>query len=405
MKPVIAAMIATLLATLLMSPTSRAQTPDPSHWKAVVAAARGQTVYLDAWAGEPHINQYLAWAGRQVQRRYGIKLEHVKLSDTSQAVARVVAEKQAGNHSNGAVDMIWINGENFAAMKKQGLLFGPWADRIPNYSLTDPQHNPAVREDFTVPVDGMEAPWNKAQLVFYYDSSRVKHPPKTMPALSKWVQAHPGQFTYPKPPNFLGTTFLKQALLGLASSKKPLYSPVKNTDFKKVTAPLWRFLDKLKPDLWRKGRAFPANSAAMRRLMGDGETTLAFSFDPAGPASAIDNGQLPPSVRTYVLKNGTIGNVSFMAIPYNASHKAAAMVVANFLLSPKAQAHKQDPEVWGGSTVLAMDKLSPSQRKLFSTHHHSKAILTAKALGKPLQEPNPSWMDALEEAWAKRYVH
>jgi putative thiamine transport system substrate-binding protein len=47
------------------------------------------------------------------------------LTDTAEAVARVVAEKAAGRTEGGSVDLIWINGENFAAMKEQDLLFGP----------------------------------------------------------------------------------------------------------------------------------------------------------------------------------------------------------------------------------------------------------------------------------------
>jgi len=33
-----------------------------------------------------------------------------------------------------------------------------------------------------------------------------------MSALKTWAEAHPGRFAYPAPPDFLGTTFLKQAM-------------------------------------------------------------------------------------------------------------------------------------------------------------------------------------------------
>lgn len=42
-------------------------------------------------------------------------LEQVKLASTADAVARVVVEKAIGTDPGGAVDLIRINGENFAA--------------------------------------------------------------------------------------------------------------------------------------------------------------------------------------------------------------------------------------------------------------------------------------------------
>ena len=62
-------------------------------WPAIEAKARGQTVYFNAWAGSEQINAYLQWAGAQVQSRYGVKLEHVKISDTAEEVKRVRASK------------------------------------------------------------------------------------------------------------------------------------------------------------------------------------------------------------------------------------------------------------------------------------------------------------------------
>ena len=61
-------------------------------WDDVVAKSRGQTVFWNAWGGDERINAYVAWAGEQVRERYGVTVEHVRLSDTSDAVARVVAE-------------------------------------------------------------------------------------------------------------------------------------------------------------------------------------------------------------------------------------------------------------------------------------------------------------------------
>ncbi|GAA3950685.1 ABC transporter substrate-binding protein [Allohahella marinimesophila] len=375
-----------------------------SEWNEVEQQAAGQTVYFNAWGGDNRTNDYINWLAAEVKRQFDIELVHVKLSDTAEAVSRVLAEKQAGNTNRGAVDLVWINGENFASMKQAGLLYGPWAEDVPNFPLTNPDESPAVRTDFTVPVDGYELPWGKAQLVFYYDKALTENPPKTIPQLLKWSKSNKGEFSYAKPPQFLGTTFLKQALIELAEDSSVLSEPVSEADFEAVTKPLWRFLDELHPQLWRSGRAFPESGPAMRQLMADGELSLAYSFNTQEAAGAIAANELPASVETYVLDGGTLGNFSFVGIPFNASHPAGAMVVANFMLSPEAQARKQDATVWGNSTVLSLEKLTEQQRALFEKLPQLPGAASTAELEKVIAEPHPSWVEALEQAWLKRYV-
>ena len=395
-----AALCAAALATALPSLAQDAALDD---WSAIEQAAQGQTVYWNAWGGDSRTNDYLSWVADELEARHDIELVHVKLSDTSTAVSRVIAEKAAGNLDEGAIDLIWINGENFAAMKDNDLLFGPFAEALPNYALTRADANPEVRIDFTVPTEGYEAPWGKAQLTFYYDSARVETPPGSMAELLDWARTHPGRFTYPLVPDFTGSTFLKQALIELTPDTAPLYQPVEESDFAAITAPLWDYLDTLHPYLWREGRTFPTSGPEMKRLMGDGELSLAFTFIPSEPAAAVADFQLPPTTRSYVLDGGTLGNVHFVAIPFNASHQAGALVTANFLLSPEAQAHKQDPAVWGDRTVLDMDALSGKERATFIDDSDNPAALPADALSKTLPEPHPSWMERLEAAWLERY--
>lgn len=79
------------------------------------------------------------------------------------------------------------------------------------------------------------------------------------------------------------------------------------------------------------------------------------------------------------------------------------MVLANFLLSPEAQARAQNPAVLGYGTVLSMDALSDEDRALFDAIDLGVATLTPAELGTTLAEPHPSWATALAEDWVKRY--
>ncbi len=395
-----------VLAAALSMPlcAAQAENPDPSNWQAVLDQARGQTVYWHAWGGEVRINDYIAWAGRQVESRFGVKLVHVKVDDTANVVSRVLAEKAAGQTNGGSVDLVWINGENFAAMKRHALLMTPgWAHRLPNYALVDIASKPTITTDFTVPTDGLESPWGMAQLVFMHDKKRLPSPPKSMAALRDWAAKNPGRFTYPQPPDFLGSTFLKQALYEFIADPSLLLKPVNMDTFEQTTGPLFAFLDALHGHAWRGGRAFPQNKSALRTLFADNETDIAFDFNPGSASSAIANGQLPDTVRTYVFDGGTIGNTHFVAIPFNANAKAGALVVADFLMSAQAQARKQDPAIWGDPTVLAISALKPEDKARFAALDLGVATLTPAQLGRALAEPHSTWMVELEKTWIARY--
>ena len=158
-------------ASLLAFVAAAFADPDPAKWDEVLAEAKGETVYFNAWGGAENINAYLEWAGAELKARHGVTLVHVKLDDTAKAVGTVVAEKAAGRNEGGTVDLIWINGENFASMKRQGLLFTPgWAESLPNWQYVDVENKPTTRTDFTIPVEGLESPWGMAKRVFFHDT-------------------------------------------------------------------------------------------------------------------------------------------------------------------------------------------------------------------------------------------
>ncbi len=391
-----------LAATFLLGTQSAAVAESQTQWALTTSAARGQEVYWNAWGGDERINAYIAWVGDRVQAEYAVTLRHVKLSDTAEAVRKVLAEKTAGRNEGGSVDLIWINGENFKAMKDRGLLFGPFAEQLPNFRYVDVENKPTVRNDFTVPTDGLEAPWGMAKLNFIYDSATLKQPPRGIPAILAHAKANPGRVAYPAPPDFIGSTFLKQALYELAADPPVLQQPP-GDNFDEVTAPLWAWLDELTPYLWRAGKIYPKNGPALIQLLDDGEVDFAISFYPAEASSAVAAGKLPETARTFVLDGGTIGNTHFVAIPFNANAREGAMVVANFLMSPEAQARKENPEYWGDNTVLALGKLDAAGRKLFDDLPRVAATLAPDELGLTLPEPHPGWMTRIEETWLSRY--
>jgi putative thiamine transport system substrate-binding protein len=323
----------------------------------------------------------------------------VKIADTAEVVRRVRDEVKAGR-KDGSADLVWINGENFRAMKAAGLLFGPFAEALPNFRFVDTEGKPTTRIDFAEPVEGLEAPWGMAQLTFFGDGARISSPPTSMAELAAFAAAHPGRVGYPAPPDFHGSTFLKQALIEAMADRAPLAQAVAKDAFVELSAPLWSYLDRLHPHLWRGGEQFPQSQAQLKQMLADGELLMALTFNPNEPANLVASGELPATTIAWQHRNGTIGNTHFVAIPINARARAAAQVVANFLLSPQAQARKADLKVWGDPTVLALSKLSAADRKLFAGASVPGSVIQPAPA---LPEPHASWVPLIEAAWLERY--
>jgi len=142
----------------------------------------------------------------------------------------------------------------------------------------------------------------------------------------------------------------------------------------------------------------------MSQLLADGELDIIFAFNPSEASSAIAQNRLPNTVRSFTFSGGTLGNTHFVAVPYNAKSKAGALVLANFLISPEAQARKQDPNVWGDPTVLNVNKLSADEKAKFAELDLGVATLKPENLGPMLPEPHPSWMVEIEKEWTRRYA-
>ncbi|EMH4161340.1 ABC transporter substrate-binding protein [Pluralibacter gergoviae] len=380
------ARIACLFASLLFSAPLLAD----CSWQQIKEDARGQTVWFNAWGGDPAVNRYLDWASAEVKRHYDVTLKVVPVADAADSVKRIQTEASAGRSRGGSVDLLWVNGENFRTLKQAGLLETGWAEALPNWRYVDTQK--PVREDFSLATDGAESPWGSARLTFIARREETPQPPQDPAALLAYAAAHPGSVTYPRPPDFTATAFLEQLLLNLTPDPDALKRPPQPDSAAAVTAPLWAYLDKLHPLLWRQGRDFPASPSKMDSLLAAGTLRLSLTFNPMHAAQKVARGELPADSYSFGFPGGMIGNVHFVAIPANARAAAGAKVVANFLLSPGAQQRKADPAVWGDPTVLSLKKVPDGWPQGLPDD-------TTPTLA----EPHAAWISLLEQEWLRRY--
>ncbi|MEM7441877.1 MAG: ABC transporter substrate-binding protein [Pseudomonadota bacterium] len=323
--------------------------PGFSSWDEVLEQARGETVYWYMWGGSDAINGFVdEFYGVPLQEEYGITLNRVPLADTVDAVNQVISEQEAGaTGDQGTIDLIWINGENFFTLRQADLLYGPWGEDIPNAALVD-WDNPAVFLDFGRQVDGYESPWSSAQFHFVYDSARMDEAdlPRSYTELGDWIEANPGQFSYmaPGPGAFVGTRFVKQLFFELSGGHDQWVGEFNEDLYNEWAPQVWETLISWQPNLWREGETYPASQPELNELFANGEIAFTFTQSPSGAAPMISAGLVPPTAQAFAFDNYMIGDFNYVAIPFNAPNKAAALVTANLILQPDRQAFQVQPE-------------------------------------------------------------
>ena len=137
----------------------------------------------------------------------------------------------------------------------------------------------------------------------------------------RWVANNPGRFTYPAPPDFTGSAFVRQAVQALGEDEA------------------FALLAEMQPNLWNGGQQ-PVDEAELNTLFGNGEVDIAMSYNPNFVQVNVEQGIFGDDTRPYVFESGTLQNVSFLAMPANAGSAAGARVVMNAMLSAELQAEK-----------------------------------------------------------------
>lgn len=363
-----------LLSPFSLSATGNEETADPGSmsWDEIVETARGSEVSFYMWGGSTEINGWIDMVvAKGLKAEYDITLKRVPM-DASVFVNKLVAEKQA-NRDKVVIDLLW----------------GPYTSKLPNFtSFVDPD---SAATDFSFPTNGYEAPYGKAWFVFEYDPAKLHRPPADFDELTRWIKGNPGRFTYPQPPDFTGSAFLRLALYHVSGGPEKFMNGFDAGLAEVSVKPLIAWLKEIEPYLWQEGRSYPRDSASLDALFERGEVDLSMNYNVSHASNKIVSGQYAPTVRTFVPADSALFNLHFTAIPFNSPNKAAALVLSNYLLSPEIQLSKNDPANWGDLTALDPRLLDPSDAAAFSALEE----LTPSAV----PEIPSGYIGFLESAW------
>lgn len=373
-----------------------------AEWDEIVEAARGTTVTFYGWGGDENRNNWLnTTVADYVKEHYDIALEVVGM-DINDILSKLSGEKQAGSET-GSIDMIWINGENFYSAKDNGLLYGPFTGQLPNTEAYIDLEDPETLNDFCMPIEGYEAPYAKAQMVFFNDSAVTPEAPASAEELLEFCKKYPGKVTYPALPDFTGSAFVRNIIYELCGWEQFQDMEADYDTVKAAIEPALDYLRELNPYLWNEGKTFPESSTTVDAMFADGELVMNMSYGPFSVATGIAGGTYTDTTRTFVFDNGTIGNTNYMAIAFNSPNKAGAMVVINAILSAELQLtqYEQLREL----PVVSADKLSAEEQAAFDAVDLGKGVLSqAELLKHRLPEMPADLVPVIEEIWLNEVV-
>ena len=373
-----------------------------AEWDEIVEAARGTTVTFYGWGGDENRNNWLnTTVADYVKEHYDIALEVVGM-DINDILSKLSGEKQAGSET-GSIDMIWINGENFYSAKDNGLLYGPFTGQLPNMEAYIDLEDPETLNDFCMPIEGYEAPYAKAQMVFFNDSAVTPEAPASAEELLEFCKKYPGKVTYPALPDFTGSAFVRNIIYELCGWEQFQNMEADYDTVKAAIEPALEYLRELNPYLWNEGKTFPESSTTVDAMFADGELVMDMSYGPFSVATGIAEGTYTDTTRTFVFDNGTIGNTNYMAIAFNSPNKAGAMVVINAILSAELQLtqYEQLREL----PVVSADKLSAEEQAAFDAVDLGQGVLSqAELLEHRLPEMPADLVPVIEEIWLNEVV-
>ena len=404
MKKLIALLLAAVMVLGLAGCGAEKQEIDLNNatWDEIVAAAKGTTVTFYGWGGDENRNNWLnTTVAQHVKEHYDITLEVVGMN-IDDILAKLSGEKQAGS-KKGSIDMIWINGENFYSAKDNGLLWGPFTEKLPNMANYIDLNDPETLNDFCMPIEGYEAPYAKAQMVMYADTAVTPDLPASAAELMEFAKANPGKVTYPALPDFTGSAFVRNIIYELCGWEQFQTMEADYDTVKAAIEPALEYLRQLNPYLWNEGKTFPESSTTVDAMFADGELVMAMSYGPFSVATGIDKGIYTETTQTFVFENGTIGNTNYMAIGFNSPNKAGAMVVINAIISGEIQLtqYAQLREL----PVVATEKLSDAEKAAFDAVDLGKGVLSqAELLAHRLPEMPASLVPIIEQIWLAEVV-
>lgn len=318
LKTVALLMLATALPLAAIQTEANAKDLSQMSWDEIVAQAKqeGQINWFHWYFQDRFREQVKAF-----EAEYGIKVT-IPDGDSKANMDKMLAER---GRPQGDIDAISLGGTALQTFKAQDLLYGPLKPLLPDgtklrYSIEGTDNNGYA-----------PAFWGN-QTGIAYNPARVsvEELPHTLDEFVTFMKKNPGELGFNTENGGSGPAFIESVARAMVKDidyTQGASAPEKMAEL----APAWNWF---KAD--KAGYVITASNADSVTRLNGGEIKLIATWEDQ-IASLQRKGEISKDIRMYIPSFGMPGGGNVVAIPANAKHKAAALVLINWLTSAKTQ--------------------------------------------------------------------
>lgn len=293
-------------------------------WSEIEEAAKAEgEVSFSVWYNEAGFTEIL----KRFTETYGIKVNLV-VSEQKAFAQKALAEKDG---KVGTID-VTVVGEMVKTLLDAGVMAGPVLDKMENADKLDPGLS-QFQEG--VETNGYLVPLYLNQTGFLYNSDKIAEAdlPQTWEELNAYIQANPMKFGMcPPEKGGSGQAFTMLAIKELTGGLDDYYG---DDDVVESKTENWK-------DVWDWFKAnedkitlTTSNNDSISRLnQGELDIVVAWTDDTSVARKA---GELGGNAKLYIPKMGSAGGGDTVGMMANAEHKAASLLLLNWLTGDEAQ--------------------------------------------------------------------
>jgi len=305
------------------------------QWNRMLDSSQETIVNLLYYTDEAPIIEWLKNDfSKDLNIKYGIdlRLQYMELSKIKEFL-----ENAKENETPHDYDIVYISDDGFKTLKKKGLLYPDVLKKLPNYYKNIDQEDYIVNYDEGNPIEYMEVPIFKNQLVLIHNEDIIYETPKTFEAFKNIAKEHKGKVTYLHPSTQTGLAFILSAIASKVDIKELNKVSNDKEEVYKLVKPGLDYLVALDQYLYEDGESYPSTEAAMDELFVDDKLLFTLTMDYNKATEKISEEVFKKASNTFVIEEGTTGFVHYFAIPVLADNKAGALVTINDMISGETQ--------------------------------------------------------------------
>lgn len=307
------------------------------QWNRLLDSSEGTIVNLLYYSKEEAVIEWLENDfTKDLSIKYGIDLRMQFMALNKIEELLLEAKNNDENHD---YDIIYISDDGFKVLKENDLLYPDVLKKLPNYYTNLNHESYSVNYDEGIPIEFMEVPVFKDQLVFIHNEDIIYETPKTFDAFKDLAEETKGKITYPHPTTETGLAFILSAIASKVDVEALNEASDDKEEIYEIVKPGLDYLEDLDAYLYNSGESYPETIAQMDELFLNGDLLFTMSMDFNKATEKISDETFMKASNTFVIDDGTTGFLHYFAVPALADNKAGALVVINDMISGETQSN------------------------------------------------------------------